>query len=110
MAEVYANTKLLLVPSTYQEGGCRVIAEAFANGVPAVGSDLGGIPDYIGDGGCVVENYRDIAAWVEVVRDILADQERYADLAERAHRRRALFEIEARIDEFEVLLERLADR
>lgn len=104
MSEVYAKTKLLLVPSTYQEGGPRVIIEAFSNGIPAIGSNIGGIPDYIGDGGDVVDNYTDPEAWVTIVTQYLSDNEYYKQKSQTARRRSELFDQELIVDEFEKVL------
>lgn len=104
MSEVYAKTKLLLVPSTYQEGGPRVIIEAFSNGIPAIGSNIGGIPDYIGDGGDVVDNYTDPEAWVTIVTQYLSDNEYYKQKSQTARRRSELFDQELIVDEFEKIL------
>jgi glycosyltransferase involved in cell wall biosynthesis len=104
MSEVYASTKLLLMPSTYQEGGGRVVIEAFANGIPAVGSDLGGIPDYIGDGGDAVENYTDPDAWARTISQYLSDEEYYRQKSDNARERSQLFEQAQIVEKFEKIL------
>jgi glycosyltransferase involved in cell wall biosynthesis len=104
MQSVYANTKLLIIPSTYQEGGPRIIAEAFANGIPAIGSDLGGIPDYIGDGGDVVENYTDLIAWRETVNQYISDKNYYDNKSEKAKQRSRCFDHTSQINSFEQIL------
>jgi len=104
MSEVYASTKLLLMPSTYQEGGGRVVIEAFANGIPAVGSDIGGIPDYIGDGGDTVENYTDTEAWATTISQYLSDEEYYRKKSDNARERSQLFEQERIVEKFEKIL------
>jgi glycosyltransferase involved in cell wall biosynthesis len=105
MREVYATTKILTIPSMYQEGGNRIIAEAFASGIPVIGSDLGGIPDYVGDGGIVIEDYTDVDAWTAAVQDLIDDQESYDTYSRQARQRAELFELEGRVDEFESILQ-----
>jgi glycosyltransferase involved in cell wall biosynthesis len=46
-AEFFALTRILLVPSLIEAFG-RVAAEAMINGVPAIVSDRGGLPDTVG--------------------------------------------------------------
>ena len=50
----------------------RMIVEAFACGVPVVGSDSGEIPSVIGDAGIVVGE-RDLQAWTDVLAGLLTD-------------------------------------
>lgn len=47
-AEIYALTKLLLVPSVWPEPFGRVAAEAMINGIPALVSERGALPSVIG--------------------------------------------------------------
>jgi glycosyltransferase involved in cell wall biosynthesis len=54
-ADYFALTRLLLVPSVWEEPFGRVAAEAMINGIPPVVSDRGSLPDVLGgdfsDGG-----------------------------------------------------------
>ena len=45
-------TKICLMPSLWWENQPLVAVEAMINGIPVVGSDRGGIPETLGDGGC----------------------------------------------------------
>ncbi len=49
-AEFFTQVDILVVPSLWQEPLSRVILEAFAHGVPVIGSRRGGIPEQIEDG------------------------------------------------------------
>src|SRR5262249_8806238 len=46
---LYCRARLLLVPSTIPDACPRVVGEAGLRGVPALGSDVGGIPELIAD-------------------------------------------------------------
>jgi glycosyltransferase involved in cell wall biosynthesis len=54
MAEVYAQTKILLMPSFWFEAAGRVLIEANANGIPVIASDRGGIPETLGEAGRIL--------------------------------------------------------
>jgi glycosyltransferase involved in cell wall biosynthesis len=60
----------------------RMLIEAFAAGVPVVGSDSGEIPNVIGDAGLVVPE-ADEDAWVKVLGGLLESPGRRAELAAR---------------------------
>jgi glycosyltransferase involved in cell wall biosynthesis len=48
MRKVYARTALLLVPSICEDAAPRVVLEAHVNGIPVIGSRIGGIPEVSG--------------------------------------------------------------
>ena len=50
---IFAKTKVLLVPSVWEEPAGRVIAEAMLNGIPPIITDRGGMPE-IANGGAIV--------------------------------------------------------
>lgn len=102
ISRVFSNAELLLVPSRYEEGGPRVLVEAFANGVPAVGTDRGGIPEFIDGAGRVVSDPDDIAEWRRKIETV---RENRAALSEAASERAELFDADTQVDRFEALLE-----
>ena len=65
---------LMAVPSQWMETGPMVVLEAFAVGVPVIGSSLGGIAELVTHGvnGLLVEP-RSMAAWVSVLRKVSDD-------------------------------------
>jgi glycosyltransferase involved in cell wall biosynthesis len=75
---------LLVAPSQtmprWREQFGRMLIEAFACGVPVIGSDSGEIPYVIGDAGIVVGE-RDEAGWVRSVASLLESPARRAELA-----------------------------
>jgi glycosyltransferase involved in cell wall biosynthesis len=70
-----ATYDVLAVPSQWLETGPLVVLEAFAAGVPVVGSSLGGLRDKIVDGvnGLLVTPHGSVAAWGRTL-DRLAEQ------------------------------------
>lgn len=77
---------LLTAPSqtrkNWREQFGRMIIEAFACGVPVIGSDSGEIPFVIGDAGRVVAE-ADAAAWAGAIGELLDRPGTRADLRER---------------------------
>ncbi|MGQ9866197.1 MAG: glycosyltransferase [Pseudanabaenaceae cyanobacterium] len=73
---------VLAVPSQCLETGPLVIYEAFAAGIPVVGSDLGGIAELVtpGSNGMLVAAYADPAAWAQVFQEWVANPDRLEHL------------------------------
>jgi glycosyltransferase involved in cell wall biosynthesis len=64
----------------------RMLIEAFACGVPVVGSDSGEVPHVIGDAGLVVPE-ADLVAWSRGLSDLLESPARRRELAARGRAR-----------------------
>jgi glycosyltransferase involved in cell wall biosynthesis len=99
MREVYRQTRLLLMPSKYEEPAGRVVVEAQVSGIPVVASARGGLPEMVGAGGLLVADYLDPDAWARAVGSVLADYERFSAAA-RANARRDEFSPGAIVDRF----------
>jgi glycosyltransferase involved in cell wall biosynthesis len=81
---------LLAAPSRttrrWKEQLGRMLVEAFACGVPVLGSDSGEIPHVIGDAGAVLAE-DDVPAWAAALDRLLADADLRAGLAARGRAR-----------------------
>jgi glycosyltransferase involved in cell wall biosynthesis len=99
MRKVYAQTRLLLVPSQWEESFCRVALEAQASGIPVVCSARGFLPQ-LGGGTRVVIQDGDARSYVSVLRQIWGDseQERRLSEAARQNSRRDRYSIAANLD------------
>lgn len=53
MRPVYGRARAVLAPSLWWESAGRVVAEAMLNGIPALVTGRGGLPEMLGDGGLV---------------------------------------------------------
>ncbi|WP_161973804.1 glycosyltransferase [Hwanghaeella grinnelliae] len=89
MRNVYARTRILLVPSRWKEPWGRVVSEAQISGIPVLASDHGGLPEAVGDGGVLLPP-DDIDAWSACLNKMMADKAAWAELSAKAaaHARR----------------------
>jgi glycosyltransferase involved in cell wall biosynthesis len=126
--EVFAQTRVLLVPSLWGEAFGQIVVEAMLRGIPVLASDSGGLPeaklgvDYVLPVRPIerYEEYldarmlprpvvpeQDVGPWLEALQELLTDRARYEGLA-RASREAALaFVSRIGIAPFEVFLKNL---
>lgn len=94
---VYANTRVLLVPSLWHESGPRVVPEALLNGIPVLGARSGGIPEGLAGSGYTFEtppavqsNWNALAPdeavtpWLDVLKRLVRDEAFYAEESKKA--------------------------
>jgi glycosyltransferase involved in cell wall biosynthesis len=86
MRSIYGQTKLLLVPSVWEEGFGMVAVEAQSCRVPVIASARGGLPESVGDGGILIQDYRNAEEWVEAIGAALRDRAAYDEWSDRAFR------------------------
>ena len=95
--DIYERTRLLLVPSLFHEPFGRVAVEAMINGIPALVSDRGALPQTVGGGGVVLPvpawmephtsrlpDAGEVAPWFEAVARLWDDAGEYQRLASAA--------------------------
>lgn len=95
--DLYGLTRLLLVPSVFHEPFGRVAAEAMINGIPALVSDRGALPETVDDGGvvlpvpawlepgsCLVPEAAELKPWFEAVTRLWDDPAEYQRVATAA--------------------------
>ena len=84
MRASYRETKLLLVPSVWEEGFGMVAIEAQSCRIPVIASARGGLPESVGDGGILIHDYQNADAWVEAIIQVTSDAFAYNDWSRRA--------------------------
>jgi glycosyltransferase involved in cell wall biosynthesis len=104
---------LLAAPSqtrkNWKEQFGRMILEAFACGVPVIGSDSGEIPYVIGDAGRVVGE-TDVAGWARSIDMLLASAEDRRDLRERGLARAPRYSVTSIAEQYREYFRWLAAR
>ncbi|MFI5337450.1 MAG: glycosyltransferase [Opitutales bacterium] len=96
-AEIFRGTRVLLVPSVWDEPFGRVAAEALLNGVPPIVSDRGGLTEAANGGGFVLPLPKsltletrtpvataDVEPWLELMLRLADDPAFYAESSARA--------------------------
>lgn len=83
VANIFAITRLLLIPSQYSEAMGRVSIEAFANGIPVIGSQVGGLQEQVGKSGYLIKDYSNPGAWVSAIQ-LMDDETIYSKYSEKA--------------------------
>jgi len=86
-----------------------VVLEAQLSGIPVLASDLGGLPEMVGAGGRVIEDFRNPQAWAEAIEALRdpAEHRRLSALA-RANAAREDFEPRAVARHFLEICRRVA--
>jgi glycosyltransferase involved in cell wall biosynthesis len=90
MRSIYAEAKLVLVPSRWQEAWGRVVTEAQLSGIPVLASARGGLPEAVGPGGILVAPDAGLPEWARALSALWDDPAQYAEAARAAlaHSRR----------------------
>jgi glycosyltransferase involved in cell wall biosynthesis len=84
MLGVYAGTRILLMPSRWEETWGRVATEAQASGIPVLATDRAALPESVGPGGILVPPDAPIEDWVRALRSLWDDHSLYDTLSARA--------------------------
>ena len=87
MSPVWEQTHIHLMPASSADGGERACVEAARFGVPTLASRVGGIPEWVGAGGALLDAPHDIDAWLEAIEVIDANYEAFSRAA-REHSQR----------------------
>ncbi|GAB4400762.1 MAG: glycosyltransferase [Rhodoferax sp.] len=67
MASVYAKSRVLLMPSVWEEAFGRTAVEAQVNGIPVLASTRGGLPQSVGSGGLLLPLDAEWTLWVDAL-------------------------------------------
>lgn len=98
MRAVYGRTRVLIVPSQWQEAFGRVVVEAQASGIPVIASRTGGLPEAVGNGGILIDEYDNPVRWLSALQGLLEDRSAYRDLSDKAIANTRRFDLRRELD------------
>ncbi len=105
--ETMARYDVLAAPSQWLETGPLVVLEAFAAGLPVIGSDRGGISEFVRDGidGLLVRLPERVSSWKAALRRLVSDPVLLGRLRSGVRPPRSMRDVES---EMSVLYRRVA--
>jgi phosphatidylinositol alpha-1,6-mannosyltransferase len=117
VSQLLGQSKLfVLCPKSYmgdfeiaEEGFGISFIEAQAAGIPVIGSNIGGIPEAVGNGGLLVENPADPEEIASRIQVLLEDTSLYERLRRNARARIPQFDRKAAVKKFERLYQESFD-
>ena len=89
MREAYAQAKVLLMPSIWEESFGRTVIEAQLNGLPVLASHRGALPALVGEGGITLDPHAPMADWAQALRQLYATAPEYHHAARQRGMRHA---------------------
>ncbi|WP_072376803.1 glycosyltransferase [Hyphomicrobium sp. NDB2Meth4] len=84
MKNIYRDTRVLLVPSRWEEAFGRVVAEAHFSGIPVVASNRGGLPESVGPGGVLLDPEGPVQEWSDAIRRLWNDEAYWTRMSQAA--------------------------
>ncbi|QNE04865.1 glycosyltransferase [Croceicoccus marinus] len=84
MKQIYSRTKVVLVPSRWEEAWGRVVSEAHFSGIPVIATSIGGLPEAVGPGGILMEPEATAEDWSRALRALCKDGQQYSRVARAA--------------------------
>lgn len=81
---LFAQARLLLMPSVWEEAYGRTVVEAQLSGLPAVASNRGALADTVGRGGRVLDLHAPLEDWSHALRSLYFDKAVWRDASHAA--------------------------
>ena len=82
---IYDKTKILCVPSQWEETFGRVVIEGMMNRIPVIGSMVGGMKEQVQNGGLPITDFSNIGSWNDAITS-LDDESTYQYFADKGRR------------------------
>jgi glycosyltransferase involved in cell wall biosynthesis len=89
VATIYSMSRLVIIPSQWEEPFGRIALESMLSGVPVIASRTGGLPESVGDGGILIDDFSNADRWTEAIESLNDTGERRRIIAAgKRHARR----------------------
>lgn len=106
MKAIYGQTKILVVPSLWEETFGRVVVEAMLNGIPVIASNKGNLSHTVGEGGIIIQEVENINSWIKSIK-FLNNSANYRIYQKKAKKSAQRFNPELEVDKIQELLEKI---
>ena len=104
MLAVSGRTRVLFVPYQWREAFGRFVVESQASGIPVIASRTGGLPEAVGHGGILIDEYSNPIRWLSALRGLLEDRSAYEHLSEMAIANTRRFDLRRELDRLASIL------
>lgn len=84
MLPIYQQTKISLIPSVCEEAWGRIATESHINGIPVLASEIGGLPESVGNGGILIPANANSEQWSIALRKLWDDSKFYQQKSKQA--------------------------
>jgi len=82
----YSGADIIVLPSMWEEPAGMTIVEAMACGKPLITTISGGIPEYTGEGNCIMLERNDVESGIEqAIRVLMSDEKKAKELGLRGN-------------------------
>jgi glycosyltransferase involved in cell wall biosynthesis len=103
MKKIYSRTKILLVPSIWLEPFGRVVVEAMCNDIPCIVSNIGGLPEAVGNAGIIISDIFNIQKWTGAIKK-MEDEKNYQMYSKKSKEQAKKFDYKIEYKKFDNIL------
>lgn len=76
VATIYSMSRMVIIPSQWAEPFGRVALEAMLSRVPVIASRTGGLPESVGEGGMLIDDFSNVDCWADAIERLSYPKER----------------------------------
>lgn len=84
MYSIYRQTGISLVPSIFAEPFGMVAIESLSFGIPTIASNIGGLPESVGNAGILINEIHDVQQWITAIKTLKNNRTVYNNLQQKS--------------------------